>query len=51
MFYVEVGKFWNEDLGIKVESRFWFGDSYLVFYGEDIDVRKIGFVFSILFLL
>lgn len=45
--HAEAGKYWADDSGAKVESRFWFGDSYLAIYLEDTSAQKIGFAFSI----
>lgn len=45
--HATAGEFWSEDSGAKVESRFWFGDSYLSVYFEDTAVRKVGIAFSI----
>ncbi|WP_462146616.1 YjbH domain-containing protein [Pseudoalteromonas gelatinilytica] len=45
--HAEAGNYFYDDSGFKVESRFWFGDSYLAVYAQDTSVRKIGFAFSI----
>ncbi|MBH0029179.1 YjbH domain-containing protein [Pseudoalteromonas sp. SWN29] len=45
--HATAGEFWSEDTGAKVESRFWFGDSYLSLFLEDTAVRKVGIAFSI----
>ncbi|ESP95142.1 YjbH domain-containing protein [Pseudoalteromonas luteoviolacea] len=46
-FHVTGGKFWRKDSGIKVESRFWFGDSYVAVYGEDTNARVAGIAVNI----
>jgi len=45
--HATAGEFWSADTGAKVESRFWFGDSYLSIFLEDTAVRKVGIAFSI----
>lgn len=45
--HAEGGKYFYEDTGGKIESRFWFGDSYLALYVEDTDAQKVGVAFSI----
>ena len=45
--HATAGNFWYEDSGARVESRFWFGDSYLAIYAEDTRVQKVGIAFSI----
>ncbi|EWH04585.1 hypothetical protein AT00_17065 [Pseudoalteromonas lipolytica SCSIO 04301] len=45
--HATAGNFWYEDSGARVESRFWFGDSYLAVYLEDTNVQKVGLAFSI----
>jgi hypothetical protein len=45
--HATAGDFWSEDTGAKIESRFWFGDSYLSVFFEDTAVQKVGFAFSI----
>jgi hypothetical protein len=45
--HATAGKFWNADTGTKLESRFWFGDSYLSLFVEDTTVRKVGVAFSV----
>ena len=45
--HATAGEFWSKDTGAKVESRFWFGDSYLSIFLEDTAVRKVGIAFSI----
>lgn len=45
--HATAGEFWSEDTGAKIESRFWFGDSYLSIFLEDTAVRKVGLAFSI----
>ncbi len=45
--HATAGEFWSEDTGARVESRFWFGDSYISLFYEDTSVRKAGVAFSI----
>lgn len=45
--HATAGEFWSEDTGAKLESRFWFGDSYISLFYEDTSVRKVGVAFSI----
>lgn len=45
--HATAGDFWSKDSGAKVESRFWFGDSYLSIFLEDTAVSKVGIAFSI----
>ncbi|OCQ20161.1 hypothetical protein A7985_17160 [Pseudoalteromonas luteoviolacea] len=46
-FHVTGGKFWRKDKGFKVETRFWFGDSYVSLYGEDTNAQVAGIALSI----
>ncbi|KZN44393.1 YjbH domain-containing protein [Pseudoalteromonas luteoviolacea] len=46
-FHVTGGKFWRKDNGFKVETRFWFGDSYVALYGEDTNAQVAGVALSI----
>ncbi|KZN58253.1 hypothetical protein N473_05790 [Pseudoalteromonas luteoviolacea CPMOR-1] len=46
-FNVTVGEFWRRDKGVKVETKFWYGDSYLSIYALDTDVQVAGISFSI----
>ncbi|KZW98816.1 hypothetical protein JL49_20705 [Pseudoalteromonas luteoviolacea] len=46
-FHVTGGKFWRKDSGFKVETRFWFGDSYVALYGEETNVQVAGVALSI----
>ncbi|AOT09685.1 YjbH domain-containing protein [Pseudoalteromonas luteoviolacea] len=46
-FHVTGGKFWRKDSGFKVETRFWFGDSYVAVYGEETDAQVAGIALSI----
>lgn len=45
--HAQAGDFWYEDSGYKLESRFWFGDSYLAVFYEDTAAQKAGAAFSI----
>lgn len=45
--HAQAGNYWYEDSGYKLESRFWFGDSYLAVYYEDTNTTKAGLAFSI----
>lgn len=45
--HAEAGDYWYEDSGYKLESRFWFGDSYLAIFYEDTNIKKAGLAFSI----
>ncbi len=45
--HAEAGDYWYEDSGYKLESRFWFGDSYLAVFYEDTNTTKAGFAISI----
>ncbi|MEI8605404.1 YjbH domain-containing protein [Pseudoalteromonas sp. B160] len=38
--HAQAGDFWYEDSGYKLESRFWFGDSYLAVFFEDSSAQK-----------
>lgn len=46
-FHATAGKFWEEDKGYKLESRFWFGDSYVSLFMSDTEVQQAGIAFSI----
>lgn len=46
-FHARAGDFWYEDSGYKLESRFWFGDSYLAVFFEDSRAQKAGAAISI----
>ena len=41
------GNYFYEDSGYKLESRFWFGDSYVGVYYQDTESQKIGVAISI----
>ncbi|TLX45085.1 hypothetical protein C1E24_20820 [Pseudoalteromonas phenolica] len=45
--HASMGKFWALDEGVKVESRFWFGDSYIAIYAADTAAQQVGIAFSI----
>ena len=45
--HASMGKFWALDEGVKVESRFWFGDSYIAIYAADTASQQVGIAFSI----
>ncbi|ALO40958.1 YjbH domain-containing protein [Pseudoalteromonas phenolica] len=45
--HASMGKFWALDEGVKVESRFWFGDSYIAIYAADTVSQQVGISFSI----
>ncbi|WP_440054141.1 YjbH domain-containing protein [Pseudoalteromonas sp. T1lg65] len=47
-FHATAGKFFYDDKGVQLESRFWFGDSYIsVFVQDTTDAQKAGIAFSI----
>ncbi|KZN51405.1 YjbH domain-containing protein [Pseudoalteromonas luteoviolacea] len=46
-FHVTGGKFWRKDSGVKVETRFWFGDSYVALFGEDTNAKVAGIALNI----
>ncbi|MBQ4838304.1 YjbH domain-containing protein [Pseudoalteromonas luteoviolacea] len=46
-FHVTGGKFWRKDKGVKVETRFWFGDSYVAVYGENTNAKVAGVAINI----
>ncbi|WP_125780886.1 YjbH domain-containing protein [Pseudoalteromonas rubra] len=46
-FHLSGGEFWKRDKGMKVETKFWFGDSYVSIYAYDTDVQVAGISFSI----
>ncbi|MCF6439035.1 YjbH domain-containing protein [Pseudoalteromonas luteoviolacea] len=46
-FHVSAGEFWRRDSGVKVETKFWFGDSYISIFGYDTDAKVAGISFSI----
>ena len=45
--HASMGKYWQEDQGVKVEGRFWFGDSYISIYAADTEAQQVGIAFSI----
>ena len=45
--HARMGKYWQEDQGVKVESRFWFGDSYISIFAADTEAQQVGIAFSI----
>ncbi|TMN92379.1 hypothetical protein CWB72_05585 [Pseudoalteromonas phenolica] len=45
--HASMGKFWALDEGVKIESRFWFGDSYIAIYAADTVAQQVGIAFSI----
>ncbi|CAM4125170.1 YjbH domain-containing protein [Pseudoalteromonas byunsanensis] len=46
-FHATAGRFFYEDSGVKLETRFWFGDSYVSIFAQDTDVQMVGVAFSI----
>ncbi|TMP31438.1 hypothetical protein CWB99_04075 [Pseudoalteromonas rubra] len=46
-FHISGGEFWRRDKGMKVETKFWFGDSYVSLFAYDTDVQVAGISFSI----
>ncbi|NOU51758.1 YjbH domain-containing protein [Pseudoalteromonas sp. JBTF-M23] len=46
-FHASAGRFFYDDSGVKVEARFWFGDSYISVFAQDTDVQLAGVSFSI----
>lgn len=46
-FHATAGRFFYEDSGVKLETRFWFGDSYVSIFAQDTDVQIAGISFSI----
>ncbi|MEZ7206972.1 YjbH domain-containing protein [Pseudoalteromonas sp. DY56-GL79] len=46
-FHATAGRFFYEDSGVKLETRFWFGDSYISIFAQDTDVQVAGIAFSI----
>ena len=46
-FHATAGKYFYGDSGVKLESRFWFGDSYIAVFYEDTDAQKAGVGLSI----
>ncbi|BBN80435.1 hypothetical protein PA25_04200 [Pseudoalteromonas sp. A25] len=46
-FHATAGRFFYDDSGVKVETRFWFGDSYISVFAQDTDVQVAGVSFSI----
>ncbi|GEK09909.1 YjbH domain-containing protein [Pseudoalteromonas peptidolytica] len=46
-FHASAGKFFFDDSGVKLETRFWFGDSYISVFAQDTDVQVAGIAFSI----
>lgn len=45
--HASMGKFWGLDKGVRVESRFWFGDSYVAIYAAETVAQQVGIAFSI----
>ena len=45
--HASMGKFWGLDKGVKVESRFWFGDSYISVFAAETVAQQVGVAFSI----
>lgn len=45
--HASMGKFWGLDKGVKVESRFWFGDSYISVFAAETVAQQVGIAFSI----
>jgi hypothetical protein len=45
--HASMGKFWGLDKGLRVESRFWFGDSYVAIYAAETVAQQVGIAFSI----
>ncbi|RZQ52480.1 hypothetical protein C1E23_13995 [Pseudoalteromonas phenolica] len=45
--HASMGKFWALDEGVKIESRFWFGDSYIAIYAAETAAQQVGIAFSI----
>jgi hypothetical protein len=46
-FHATAGRFFYDDSGVKLESRFWFGDSYIAVFAQDTDVQVAGVAFSV----
>ncbi|MBA6223801.1 YjbH domain-containing protein [Colwellia sp. MB02u-18] len=46
-FHATAGEFWSTDTGAKLESRFWFGDSYIGLFYENTSAQKAGVSISI----
>lgn len=46
-FHATAGEFWSKDTGAKLESRFWFGDSYIGLFYENTSAQKAGVSISI----
>ncbi|WP_241973877.1 YjbH domain-containing protein [Aliidiomarina iranensis] len=46
-FHATAGRFFYGDEGAKAETRFWFGDSYVVLFVQSTDVDVAGIGFSI----
>lgn len=46
-FHATAGKYFYGDSGVKLESRFWFGDSYIAVFYENTDAQKAGVGLSI----
>ncbi|CAH9052960.1 hypothetical protein PSECIP111951_00724 [Pseudoalteromonas holothuriae] len=46
-FHATAGSFLYDDNGVKLETRFWFGDSYISVFAQDTDVQTAGIAFSI----
>ncbi|MCO7188759.1 MULTISPECIES: YjbH domain-containing protein [unclassified Pseudoalteromonas] len=46
-FHASGGEFWRKDKGLKLETKFWIGDSYISLFAYDTDVRVAGISFSI----
>ncbi|MCZ4253778.1 YjbH domain-containing protein [Pseudoalteromonas shioyasakiensis] len=45
--HATAGKYFYGDSGVKLESRFWFGDSYIAVFYENTDAQKAGVGLSI----
>lgn len=45
--HAQVGNYFYGDSGVKLESRFWFGDSYIGLFYENTDAQKAGASISI----
>ncbi|MEI5639546.1 MULTISPECIES: YjbH domain-containing protein [unclassified Pseudoalteromonas] len=45
--HVTGGEFFYGDKGVKLETRFWFGDSYIGIYAQDTNVQIAGITLSI----
>ena len=45
--HATAGNYFYGDSGVKLESRFWFGDTYVAVYYEDTDAQKAGVAINI----